>query len=190
MIVAATLGSSAAVCSSSSSRLGSAMVAMSSDIAWRCPPESLLTPALQAVLEAHVRAARGCTRMTCRRAVRDAAPQPAALRRAAARWTGSPRWSSRGRCRRGGPGRPGRCMRLRTCSASLEMSLPPSSDPAAVTGNVPATTFSSVDLPEPFEPMMVMNSRPAPRGRCRSGPDLDGACRGRTSCGCPTQRGA
>ncbi len=33
MMVAATLGSSAAVCSSSSSRLGSATVAMSSDMA-------------------------------------------------------------------------------------------------------------------------------------------------------------
>ena len=47
--------------------------------------------------------------------------------------------------------------RLRTCSGCLETSVPPSSTVPAVRRNVPAMALSSVDLPDPFEPMMLTN---------------------------------
>ena len=57
--------------------------------------------------------------------------------------------------------------RLRTYSACLVTSRPPSTTLPAVSGNVPATALSSVDLPEPLEPMMVTN---CPAGTSRSMP--------------------
>ena len=57
--------------------------------------------------------------------------------------------------------------RLRTCSGCFVTSRPSSSILPAVGGNVPATALSSVDLPDPLEPMTVMN---CPAGMSRSTP--------------------
>ncbi len=155
MIVAATLGSRAAVCSSRSSRLGSAMVAMSSDIAWRCPPESLLTPALRRCSRP-MPSRESWARMISRRGF-------VTPRRRPLRWERRremARFSSiviDGAVPARGSWKTRPIMRLRTCSACLVTSLPPSTILPPLTGKAPATPFSSVDLPDPLEPMMLTN---------------------------------
>ena len=57
--------------------------------------------------------------------------------------------------------------RLRTYSRCLVTSRSPSVILPSVSANVPATALSSVDLPEPFEPMMLTNW---PAGTSRSTP--------------------
>ena len=57
--------------------------------------------------------------------------------------------------------------RLRTYSLCLVTFLSPSVIRPPVTANVPATALSRVDLPEPFEPMMLTN---CPAGTSRSTP--------------------
>ncbi len=105
-------------------------------------------------------------------ALGHAAAQAAAGRAHESESPGSPRSSSTAPCRLAGPGTRARSTRLRTCSARREMSLPSRTSTApAVSRNVPAMALSSVDLPEPFEPMMVTNwPAGTGRGRCRAAP--------------------
>ena len=152
----AVRGSSAAVCSSSSSSCGFLSVAIRSVSACRCPPESRPTFALSRPSRPRS-SALSASRYCSRSALVMPQPRPRFLprRSAMARFSSMPMsaavpiigsWNTR----------PSRA--ARRCSGSRVSSVPSRQMEPQSAGNTPAMRLSSVLLPAPLPPMTVTKS--------------------------------